>query len=114
MNKALTMYTAAIATLSAPPRTTPTTKQADDAPTTWRPLIDRLRSLLKEIPPDIVADGLVLRELQARLKGRQKQTCHPGELADCLRSLGFERRRGWIDGRSSFAARWYPTKGGAL
>lgn len=114
MKSELAAYTAAISRFSVrntPAQPTPPPDQSADE---WRernrPLIDRVRDLIKAIPPVVIADGLVLRELQARLKGRIKCTCHAGELADCLRTLGFQRRRYWKEGRAGFHARWFPTR----
>jgi hypothetical protein len=70
------------------------------------PLIDRVKKLLNTIPVAEQQQGLSLSELQIRLRGRKGKKCHPGELADCLRKLGYERRRGWRQGRTGFRAVW--------
>ena len=70
------------------------------------PLIDRVKKLLNTIPFAEQQQGLSLSELQIRLRGRKGKKCHPGELADCLRKLGYERRRGWRQGRTGFRAVW--------
>jgi hypothetical protein len=111
MKSALSPYIAAISQFrNTPAQPTPPTDPADEWRERNRPLVDRVRDLLKEIPPAVIADGLVLRELQIRLKGRIKRTCHAGELADCLRTLGFQRRRYWKEGRAGFNARWFPSR----
>jgi hypothetical protein len=71
------------------------------------PLDERVAKLLATIPLDVQREGLALATLQTMLKGRRRGNCHPGELGDALRKLGFVRRRRWgcIDG---FCARWYP------
>lgn len=77
---------------------------------TLRPLLDRVRDLLATIPDSVKAEGLVLRELQARLRGRQGRSCSHVELGDCLRTLGYQRRRGWDKKSAGFRARWHLTK----
>jgi hypothetical protein len=72
-----------------------------------RPLIDRLRDLLAAIPEEEKYAGLVLRELQLRLKGRQGRSCSHAELGDCLRALGYRRRRRWDAQSEGFRARWF-------
>jgi hypothetical protein len=71
-----------------------------------RPLIDRLRDLLKQIPLEVQRDGVALRDLQARLKGRQGLTCSHVELGACLRQLGFHRERAWNSSQQGFRAVW--------
>lgn len=71
-------------------------------------LLERTRNLVSSIPVDQQECGLSLSELQVRLKGRKGKTCHPGELAECLRKLGFKRERQWRDSCDGFQARWYP------
>lgn len=68
-------------------------------------LEDRLARLLATIPDDIQREGLSLPALQAALRGRWRGRCHPGELGDALRKLGFTRVRRW-SGEASFAAVW--------
>lgn len=71
-----------------------------------RPLIDRLRDLLNQIPIEVQRDGVALRDLQARLKGRQGLTCSHVELGACLRQLGFYRQRAWNSSQQGFRAVW--------
>ncbi len=71
------------------------------------PLLSRVKKLIDSIPLPEQKQGLSLSELQIRLRGRKGKKCHPGELADCLRKLGYERRRGWREGRAGFCSRWY-------
>jgi hypothetical protein len=51
-------------------------------------------------------DGVALRDLQARLKGRQGLTCSHVELGACLRQLGFHRERAWNSSQQGFRAVW--------
>jgi hypothetical protein len=74
---------------------------------TLRPLLDRVRDLLATIPDSVKAEGLVLRELQARLRGRQGRSCSHAELGACLRTLGYQRVRRWSDSQDGFVARWH-------
>jgi hypothetical protein len=69
------------------------------------PLEDRLARLLASIPPELQRDGLSLPTLQAALRGRWRNTCHPGELGSALRKLGFSRVRRWSS-EASFGAVW--------
>ena len=71
------------------------------------PLINRVRKLLTQTPREEKAKGIELLELQCRLKGRKGGRAHVGEIAECLRRLGYERRRGWREGRSGFCSRWF-------
>ena len=61
------------------------------------PLEDRLTRLLTTIPIDVQREGLSLASLQASLRGRSRGNCHPGELGQALRRLGFQRQRDWSD-----------------
>jgi hypothetical protein len=72
------------------------------------PLEDRLARLLQTIPHEIQREGLSLSQLQVQLRGRWRGACHPGDLGDALRKLGFVRRRNWRDG-VGFRAQWYPS-----
>lgn len=71
-----------------------------------RPLIDRLRDLLRTIPIEVQREGLALRDLQVRLKGRGGRNCNHAELGDCLRTLGFRRERRWRQAEQGFRAVW--------
>lgn len=71
------------------------------------PLYDRVARLLSAIPYEVQREGLALATLQTMLKGRWRGNCHPGELGEVLRKLGFVRRRCWR-GVGGFAAKWYP------
>lgn len=78
----------------------------------WRerltPLDVRLEKILSEIPSDVQAEGLSLRNLQRFLKGRWRGNAHPGELGTALRHLGWHRTRKWRGDEIGFRARWYP------
>ena len=69
------------------------------------PLEDRLRRVLASIPIDVQREGLSLASLQASLRGRSRGNCHPGELGQALRRLGFQRQRDWSDA-DGFRAIW--------
>lgn len=71
-------------------------------------LLERTRKLLETIPMEQQEYGLELNELRIRLRGRIKKTCHPGELADCLRKLAYTRKRYWRNENEGFQARWFP------
>jgi hypothetical protein len=64
-------------------------------PELYAPLDARLRKLLKEIPEQILWDGITISYLQSRLRGRRGGMAHVGELGRALRSLGYERVRSW-------------------
>lgn len=108
----MTDYINSLAARSSAAQQQPAPTPADEYRERTRPLTDRLRDLLTTIPPEIIAEGLSLRELQPRLRGRKGRACHHAELADALRALGFTRRRYWKDGRTGFNARWFPVKEG--
>lgn len=73
------------------------------------PLDDRLARLLATIPEEMKRDeGLSLPTLQKSLRGRWRGNCHPGELGEALRRLGFKRQRHWRDG-APLPVRWYLT-----
>jgi hypothetical protein len=76
------------------------------------PLEDRLTRLLTTIPIDVQREGLSLASLQTSLRGRSRGNCHPGELGQALRRLGFERRRNWR-GTDGFRAAWHRVDRGA-
>lgn len=71
------------------------------------PLEVRLSRLLATIPAEVQREGLSLAQLQASLRGRWRGHCHPGELGEALRKLGFVRDRRWRAGEG-FRARWHP------
>ena len=73
------------------------------------PLEQRLSRLLAAIPIGVQREGLSLASLQASLRGRWRGDCHPGELGDALRKLGFTRQRQWHDA-TGFCALWYPSE----
>jgi hypothetical protein len=58
-------------------------------------LAERLQRLLDELGEQAQRDGLLLSELQVRLRGRRRGCAHPGEVGRCLRKMGFERTRRW-------------------
>lgn len=71
------------------------------------PLEDRLAKLLATIPPEIKSQGLSLPAIRNMLAGKWRGKCHPGELGNALRRLGYERHRNWAKGSQSFSALWY-------
>lgn len=71
------------------------------------PLEERLAKLLAAIPPEIKDQGLSLPEIRNMLAGKWRGKCHPGELGEALRRLGFKRCRNWSDGSQSFRALWF-------
>ncbi len=72
------------------------------------PLLQRVAKLLAAMSDEEKTAGIELAELQYRLKGRKGGRAHVGEIAECLRKLGYERRRGWREGRTGFCSRWHP------
>jgi hypothetical protein len=74
------------------------------------PLEDRLAKLLAAIPPEIKSQGISLPAIRNMLAGRWRGKCHPGELGNALRRLGYERRRNWSAGTQSFSALWFMRK----
>ena len=78
---------------------------ADDVRKRMTPLIDRLRKLIEEVPREVQAAGIPLRLLQEGLKGRVQGLAYPGELAACLRELGWFKRR-FVRETSNFL--WFP------
>lgn len=73
------------------------------------PLETRVSKLLTTIPSEIQNQGLSLTTLRSMLTGKWRGKCHPGELGQALRKLGFERRRNWSKSSSSFSALWFPS-----
>jgi hypothetical protein len=71
------------------------------------PLEVRLSRLLATIPMEVQREGLSLAHLQTSLRGRWRGHCHPGELGEALRKLGFVRERCWRAG-VGFRALWHP------
>ena len=82
------------------------TKQLDVVRDRLTPLEERLARLLTTIPAEVLRDGVALSALQARLKGRGRGSCHPGELGAALRKAGFVRERKWSDD-DGFRALWF-------
>jgi hypothetical protein len=82
---------------------------------TWRermtPLEMRVSKLLTSIPAEIQNQGLSLTTLRSMLAGKWRGKCHPGELGQALRKLGYQRRRNWSKANSSFGALWFPASG---
>lgn len=72
------------------------------------PLDERLDKLLSKIPDEIKDEGLSLTNLRTMLSGKWRGKCHPGELGNALRKLGYERRRKWSNASASFSAFWFP------
>ena len=73
------------------------------------PLETRLSRLLTTIPAEIQNQGLSLATLRSMLAGKWRGKCHPGELGQALRKLGYQRRRNWSAASDSFNALWFPT-----
>lgn len=72
-------------------------------------LAERLQDVLSCIPVEEQLRGLSLISLQERFTGRWRGKCHPGELGEALRELGWGRHRVWDNkGTETFAALWYP------
>jgi hypothetical protein len=71
------------------------------------PLEDRLSKLLRAIPHEVQEQGLSLSALRNLLAGKWRGKCHPGELGNALRKLGYQRRRSWSNGSQSFSALWF-------
>lgn len=71
------------------------------------PLEQRVKKLLAEMPEETLAQGLSLDSLRRLLAGKWRGNCHPGELGEALRKLGFDRRRNWSDVEGGFRAKWY-------
>jgi len=81
----------------------------------WRermtPLEVRVSKLLTTVPEEIKSQGLSIPTLRNMLAGKWRGKCHPGELGQALRKLGYQRRRNWSEATSSFSALWFPAKG---
>ncbi len=81
----------------------------------WRermtPLEARVSKLLSTIPEEVRDQGLSLTTLRSMLSGKWRGKCHPGELGQALRKLGYQRRRNWSKATSSFSALWFPARG---
>jgi hypothetical protein len=77
----------------------------------WRdrlkPLEERLAKLLSTIPVEIKREGLSLPAIQTMLAGKWRGKCHPGELGQALRKLGYVRSRHWSETSGGFTALWY-------
>ena len=73
-------------------------KRKKDLQQRLAPLDERLARLLTTIPDEMIRDGIQLKSLQERLKGRKGSTCHPGDLGRALARLGFKRKRKWVNG----------------
>lgn len=80
----------------------------------WRermtPLETRVSKLLSTIPAEIQHQGISLSSLRGMLAGKWRGKCHPGELGQALRKLGYQRRRNWSNATSSFSALWFPQR----
>jgi hypothetical protein len=70
-----------------------TTPVAIDHRSSMAPLIDRLRRFIDTLPPDEKAKPHGIEFFAERLRGRWHATPHRGELARCLRKLGYSSRR---------------------
>ena len=71
------------------------------------PLLERVERLIQKMPSEELKKGISLSDLQLRLKGRKGKSCHPGELADCLRKLNFRRVRSWNQADDGFRSKWF-------
>jgi hypothetical protein len=71
------------------------------------PLDARLDKLLSTIPDEIKDEGLSLTNLRTMLSGKWRGKCHPGELGNALRKLGYQRKRNWSKGTQSFNSLWF-------
>lgn len=80
---------------------------------TWRermtPLETRVSKLLTTIPREVQNQGLSMETLRNMLSGRWRGKCHPGELGQALRKLGYQRRRNWSKSTTSFCSLWFPS-----
>jgi hypothetical protein len=72
------------------------------------PLIDRLKRLIAELPPEAKQQSHPLEFFAERLRGRIRATPNRGELGRCLSALGYTRTRGWRDPDNGFRALWHP------
>jgi hypothetical protein len=61
----------------------------------FAPLDERLKKVLEDLPPDLLREGVGLRVIQERLRGRKHGHAHCGEVGAALRRLGFEKKRDW-------------------
>ncbi len=71
------------------------------------PLEERLKKLLASIPNDVISSGLSLDSLRRLLAGKWRGNCHPGELGEALRKLGYVRHRDWSEAEGGFRAKWF-------
>jgi hypothetical protein len=71
------------------------------------PLLERLKTLTAAIPPEAARAGVSIEWFRVRLRGRRGRGARAGEVADCLRQLGWTRRRSWRDQEDGFRARWF-------
>lgn len=76
-------------------------------PADTTPLVDRVRQLANSLPIEAQQAGVQLEWFREHLKGRGGRAARAGDVADCLRRLGWIRRRFWRDQESGFRARWY-------
>ena len=83
--------------------------EADSATTTTLlpPLSQRVQKLLASLPPAELQSGISIEALACRLSGRQRKSCHRGELGAVLRSLGFHRTRNYSrDSETGYSTLW--------
>lgn len=73
-----------------------------------KPLPQRVRRVLAEIPPEVASQGIQLRAVAQMLRGKYRGHAHAGEVAAALRQLGWTRARNWSDSADGFRALWYP------
>lgn len=88
---------------------------ANNPASDWRernmPLLDRLRKLVDSIPEEEREQPRSLEWFRVRLLGRGVGKCaRAGEVSDCLRSLGWQRRRIWGNPSGPSPSRWSPPK----
>lgn len=74
------------------------------------PLESRLAKLIAEIPMPVQERGLSLEPLRRMLAGKFRGNCHPGELGDAMRKLGWKRRRNWATQDNGFRSTWFKEK----
>lgn len=72
------------------------------------PLHERLRVALAKFPREMVADGLHLDQVWGLVLGRQREKPRAFEVANALRTLGFQRVRLYSDGTSPSQSLWFP------
>ncbi len=72
------------------------------------PLVDRLRTFIAALPPEVQHKPQPLEFFRRALRGRQGRAAQAGETGEALRTLGFVRKRGWHELDGGFRAVWMP------